>query len=71
MDIQRTLALEESKETSIRGFRLQTLRCNSDTREKHESLAVHVRISRKIKFDSFKTLSFVKKSDTFAYLEIS
>lgn len=35
VDIQRTLALEESKETFIRGFRLQTLRCNSDTREKH------------------------------------
>lgn len=34
VDIQRTLALEESKESSIRGFRLQTPRCNSDTREK-------------------------------------
>jgi len=34
VDIQRTLALEESKETSIQSFRLQTPRCNSDTREK-------------------------------------
>lgn len=52
----RTLALEESKETSIRGFRLQTPRCNLTRRYSGRNMKARSCVfeyRREIKYDSY------------------